>query len=114
MWIRYWVFFIVTLDLIILDQFYQFSSIIIGLLCFWGLVPPICHRGEGSHQLLRPSGGGHRKFIDYKRNTVNSDLLGQSEAHGGNFDYFFREQRPRMSLKPNGAQLERCLFTKYK
>ena len=37
----------------ILDQFYQFCSIMIGLLCFWGLLPPICHRGEGSHQFLR-------------------------------------------------------------
>ena len=51
-------FCLVTLDLIILDQFYQFCSIIIGLLCFWGLLPPICHRGEGSHQFLRPRVAG--------------------------------------------------------
>ena len=59
--IRYCFFFffnLVTLDLIILDQFYQFCSIIIGLLCFWGLLPPICHRGEGSHQFLRPRVAG--------------------------------------------------------
>ena len=51
-------FNLVILDLIILDQFYQFCSIIIGLLCFWGLLPPICHRGEGSHQFLRPRVAG--------------------------------------------------------
>ena len=62
-------FFLVTLDLIILDQFYQFCSIIIGLLCFWGLLPPICHRGKGSHQFLRPRvAGAHTMF---KRGTFS-------------------------------------------
>ena len=68
----------------ILDQFYQFCSIIIGLLCFWGLLPPIYHRGEGSHQFLRPRVAGALK--QFKLVHRNEKLQGSDNfAKADNF-----------------------------